>query len=230
MRHKDCLSDNELIDLFQGEMSRSQAASRLSHVALCPICSFRFDFLYQIRKETESKISAFAEANSPADPLPLLQQAARRKLAGLAPSASATTRLTPRPRSRLHFRFAFGILGIFLLVISAGYLAFDHIRPRSSLRSPDLKLTLLEPVGQIRHPPATFRWTPVVNAEGYYLELIDDRLQPVFNSSTYLVPEHIIPLEVQTQIVRGRTYVWSIKALDSDGNLLHSESGHFRLD
>ena len=228
MHRVNCLSDDELIDLFMGETSDPRTAAALSHVALCPICSLRFDILGLVREETEPKIAAFAESCSPSDPLTILRQAARRKLAGLAPETTAGKDRSSRPR--LTLRFAFGFLAILIVVATAGYLALDQFRPRATLRSSDLKLTLLEPIGRISRSPAAFRWTPVAHAEDYFLELIDDTLQPVFSSSTYLVSEHIIPLEVRAQIIRGRNYVWSVKAFDADGNILLSESGHFRLE
>lgn len=230
MSRKNCLSDDELVDLFLGELPGSRSAQLLSHVALCPICSLRFDILGLVREETEPKIAAFAESCSPSDPLTVLRQAARRKLAGLAPETPAGKDRRSRPRPRLTLRLAFGFLGILLVVATAGYIALDQFRPRATLRSSDLRLTLLEPIGRISLSPAAFRWTPVAHAEGYQLELIDDTLQQVFSSRTYLVTEHVIPAEVQGRLVRGQTYLWSIKALDADGNLLLSESGHFRLD
>jgi hypothetical protein len=230
MSRKNCLTDDELVDLFLGEISRSRSAQLLSHVALCPICSLRFDILGLVREETEPKIAAFAESCPHSDPQAVLRQAARKKLADLAPKTPAGKDRRPRLRPRFTLRLAFGFLGILLVVATAGYLALDQFRPRAALRTSDLRLTLLEPIGRINRSPVAFRWTPVAHAEDYTLELIDDTLQQVFSSRTYLVTEHVIPAEVQARLVRGRTYLWSINALDADGNLLLSESGHFRLD
>jgi hypothetical protein len=225
---KNCLSDDALIDLFLGETDRTRTARLLSHVALCPICSLRFDILRLVRKDTEPKVAAFAASCPTADPVTFLRQAARRKLAGLAPPPPASKKR--KAERRFTLRFAFGFLGLLFAFATAGYLALDHFRPRSALRGSDLKLTLVEPIGGISRFPKVFRWTPVALAEDYYLELIDDALEPVYKSSTYLVTEHVIPDDLKAKIARGRTYLWSIKAFDSDGNLLLSESGHFRLD
>lgn len=229
MSSKKCLSDDEFIALLLGEKSSHATGLLLGHIALCPVCSFRFDFLNRLRAEAEPKIADFTSRVTPSEAGPLLHKIARERLAELAArETSAPVRLSPPRRSRLMFRFAFGLLGVLLIAAAAGYLTLNHLRERAVLRSPALKLELLEPVGKISRPPAIFRWTPVLHAEDYRLELIDDSLQPVYSSGTYLVTEHAIPAEVRAMIVRGRTYVWSIKALDGDGNLLLSESGHFR--
>jgi len=227
---KNCLSDDELVDLCLGRMGRSRSAQLLGHVALCPVCSHRFEILGLVRKETDPQIAAFAASCPTADPISLVRQAARRKLAGLAPENPAGKDHRSRPRPRFTLRLAFGFLGFMLIVAAGGYLALEQLRPRATLRASDLSLTLLEPIGQVGRAPAAFRWTPVANAEDYQLELIDDTLQQVFSSRTYLVSEHVIPDEVQARLVRGRNYLWSIRALDAEGNLLASESGHFRLD
>jgi hypothetical protein len=66
-------------------------------------------------------------------------------------------------------RFAVGFVAVLAVVTTGAYLTLARLRKHSELRSPSLKISLLEPVAQFP-PSGIFRWTPVTNAEDYYLD------------------------------------------------------------
>jgi hypothetical protein len=234
MRGK-CSNDSALISLFMNEAGPSETDRLLRHLAACSRCTLRFDFLRQLNRELEPKVQAFigeAGAQTPEAVSSALRRAASERIqafrTSLAPPSSS-----PRTGffgSLLSLKFAVGFLAVLLVVSTVAYFALFKAPRQLELRSPSLKLTLLAPVGTRSAPPSIFRWTPVLHAEGYVLELIDDSLNRVHRGSTFLITELVLPAEIRSKLVKGRVYVWSISAHDADSNLLTSTSGSFVIE
>jgi hypothetical protein len=207
----------------------------LRHLASCSRCTLRFDVLKQLNRELEPKVAAFvceAAALTADEASSALCRAASDRIPALRAS------LTPPPSSSrtgffgslLSLKFAFGFLAVLLVLSAVAYFALYKAPRQSEMRSPSLKLTLLAPVGTLSAPPGVFRWTPVLQAENYVLELIDDSLGRVHRGSTFLITELVLPAEIRSKLVKGRVYVWSVSAHDADSNLLTSRSGSFVIE
>jgi hypothetical protein len=227
-----CPEDSVLIRLFMGDAPSREAARLSAHMGDCARCALRFDILKQLNRELKPQVEAFAGEISPVEAAPLLARAAADKMHALIPDlpADRPTLLTRPSGIPLFVRFTAGFLAILAVIVVGAYLGLARGDKLSNLRSPSFKLALLEPSGRISSCPTVFRWTPVLQAENYVFELIDDSLHVVHNASTYLIHEYILPADVRSGLVKGRTYVWSISAYDSDSNLLTSGSGAFVLD
>lgn len=217
-----CPSDGALIALFTNESPSRRADKLLRHLAACARCSFRFNVLRQVKRDLQPQVDAFAEAHPSASE-------------GAAALRGAALQKSPPPRPRpfgmvFGFRFAAGFVAVLVVVAAGGYLAQARLRRHSELRSPSPKLNLLAPMGSISSAPSVFRWTPVLNAEGYAIELVDDRLERVRVLSTFLITEAVLPADLRLKLISGRTYVWSVSARDGDGTLLASASGSFIIE
>jgi hypothetical protein len=234
MRGK-CPNDSALIRLFVNESGPPEADWLLRHLAACSRCTLRFDVLKQLNRELEPKVAAFvceAGALTPAAVSSALRRAASDKIQALRAShtPSPSSSRTGFFGSLLSLKFAVGFLAVLLVVSAVAYFALYKAPRQSELRSPSLKLTLLAPVGTLSSPPGVFRWTPVLHAEDYAFELIDDSLSRVHIGSTFLITELVLPADVRSKLVKGRVYVWSVSALDADSNLLTSRSGSFVIE
>jgi len=236
---RKCPKDSALVALFMNEASPRESAKLLRHLATCSRCSFRFKVLRQIKQDVEPGVGAFVEAHAddPAGAAALLRDAARRESSvlgtGNALSAPIPGRTSP-PRSRTFgafftLRFAAGLVAVLAVLTAAAYFALTRFQRHAVLRSPSLSLTLLTPLGEISAPPALFRWTPVLNAESYFLEIYDDSLKRVYRGGVFLITEAVLPPPVRSSLAKGRTYVWSISARDGDGILLATKSGSFTI-
>ncbi len=202
-----CPADSELIRFASRETSARETDRMLGHLAVCSRCSVRYGVLQQLKRDLEPRVDAFVaehEAARPSRPRPFAV------LAGL--------RLAP-------------VLALLALALGSGaYLAISRGGRHSDLRGSAAPLASIEPAGRISAPPAVLRWSPVPRAESYRLELIDDSLRRVHAGAAFLVNELVLPAEVRGALVRGRTYVWTVSALDADGNLLTSGSGSFVIE
>ena len=207
-----CPDDRTLIDVATGEAAPRVKDRTLGHLAVCSRCSVRYNVLRQLKRDLEPRVDAHLAP--PAAPLvPVL--GAR----GSSPFAFFSG-----------FRLA-AVLALLILVVGAGaYLAVSRAYRHSDLRSPSSELTLLAPRSRVPSAPAVFRWTPVLNAEQYDLELIDDALERVHQGSTFLINEMAVPAAVRARLVPGRAYVWTVSAKDGDSNLLTTRSGSFVIE
>jgi len=229
---RKCPKDGALIALFMNELPPREAEKLLRHLAACSRCTVRFNVLRQVKRDLQPQVDSFAGAFGADEGASLLRVAAGQKIRSLAPRPHGT----PSPALMSPFgmlsglRFAIGFVAVLAVVTTGAYLTLTRLQKHSELRSPSLKITLLAPVGSVSAAPSVFRWTPVLNAEDYKLELIDDSLGRVHILSTFLITEALLPAGVRSKLVKGRTYVWSISAHDADGNLVTSKSGSFTIE
>lgn len=231
-RFGKCPKDSALVALFMNETSGRAADKLLLHLAGCSRCSGRYDVLRHVKRDLEPKVEAFTAVPDPAGRATGLKSAALRGLKS-GPSLETSRSSSPgrpRPMAFLYsLRFAVAALILLAMVTTGAFVGLSRLRRYAVLRSPSVSLTLLSPSGEISNPPEVLRWTPVLNAEGYDLELIDDSLNRVYKSMMFLITEAVLPEAVRSALVRGRTYVWSVTARDGQGYLLASRSGSFTI-
>ena len=223
--NRRCPDDCALIRLAVGETSPRETDRMLGHMAACSRCAVRFDVLRQLKRDLEPRVDAFVAEHGPA-------------LDACAPSGAPSgvpARSARPPRSRplafpASLRWA-PVLALVALVVGVGaFLAVSRAACHSDLRSPSSKLTFLSPAGSIPAPPAVFRWSPVLKAEGYVVEVIDDSLDSIHTDSAFFVNELVLPPAVRDRFVKGKVYLWTVTARDKDSNLLTAGSASFVIE
>lgn len=228
MRH--CPADSALIALFMNEAPRRMKEKLLRHLAVCSRCTLRFSVLRQAKRELQPQVDSFAAAFSADEGAACLQDAARRKILELEPGPPRGHSPSSPFGVLLGLRAAAGLMAVLMVLTLAGYLLLTGLQRRAETRSPSAKLALLAPSGRLSAAPAEFRWTPVLNAEGYAIEIVDDTLTKIGRVSVFFINEVEIPPEIRSRLVKGRTYVWTVVAVDGDGNSLTSRSASFLVD
>ena len=229
---RKCPKDGALIALFMNELLPRETEKLFRHLAACSRCTVRFNVLRQVKRDLQPQVDSFADAFGADEGASLLRVAAGQKIRSLDHKPAGTRPTTfLRPLGMLTgLRFAIGFIAVLAVVTTGAYLSWAKLQMRSELRSPSLKIALLEPVGTVPSAPGIFRWTPVTNAEEYSIELIDDTLVRVHSGSTFLITESTLPAAARSKLVKGRPYVWSISAYDADGNLVTTKSASFTID
>lgn len=218
---RKCPDDSALVRLSIGEMSLREKDRTLGHLAVCSRCAVRYSVLRQLKRDLEPRVDAFVSA---------------REASLSADAATGAPARTPRALRSRPFAFLASLrwapaLILLALVLGAGaFLAVSRAARHSDLRSPSTKLTLLSPSGAVAAAPAVLRWSPVLKAEGYVVEVIDDALDSVHTDSAFFVNELVLPPAVRARLVKGRTYLWTVTARDRDSNLLTSGSASFVIE
>ena len=220
-----CPDDCALIRLAVGETSPRETDRRLRHLAGCSRCAARFNVLRQLKRDLGPRVDAFVSEHGPA-----LAAGAPCGAPSGVPARSARS-LSSRPLAFLaSLRWA-PVLALVALVVGVGaFLTISRAARHSDLRSPSGKLTLLSPAGAVPVPPAVLRWSPVLKAEGYVVEVIDDSLDSIHKDSAFFVNELVLPPAVRDRLVKGRVYLWTVTARDKDSNLLTSGSASFVVE
>ncbi len=218
---RKCPKDSRLVRFYVEGAGNPRMAAILDHVVRCPRCRLRFDTLIQLKGDIDPKIGEFARGLDPEVAVRQVRESAREKLGKLG---------VQNAPGRRRFRLASVTAALAIVVIAAGlFLSRSFFRPVARIRSPSLVLVLMEPVGTVREAPHVFKWTPVLHAESYSIQMIDESLREVFKSGTFLITELVVPPEVRASLERGATYVWSVLATDADSNTVASKSGSFTL-
>jgi len=228
----NCPKDNALVALAMNEAGPSAGQRLLRHLAVCPRCAIRFRVLRDLGRDLGPAVESYIGAVDASKAGALLRQAAARELDRLDPSASLSARFSRGARSLRSFglEFAGGLLIALFIALGAGYFAVYRPFVRTGERSPSANLELISPAGRQARVPGVFRWSPVLQAEDYTIEVRDESLARVFQGSTYLVNELVCPAELRSKLVRGKTYLWTVSAHDESGTLLASRSATFVVE
>lgn len=226
---RKCPDDCALIRLAVGETSPRETDLVLRHLAVCSRCAARFNVLRQLKRDLGPRVDAFVSDHGPALAAGA-PSSAPSHVSSSVPARSARP-LRPRPLATLaSLRWA-PVLALVAVVFGTGaFLAVSRAARHSDLRSPSSKLTLLSPAGSVPAPPAVLRWSPVLKAEGYVVEVIDDSLDRIHTGSAFFVNELVLPPAVRDRLVKGRVYLWTVTARDKDSNLLTSGSASFVVE
>jgi hypothetical protein len=216
--NRKCPDDRALIRLATAASAPREKERLLGHLAVCSRCSIRLSVLRQLKRDLAPQVEAF-----------VAEHASSRLSRSPRPCPPRPSRFGPIV-SLFGLRFAAGFIAVFLVAASGAFLALSRAARHSELRSPAAKLTLLAPAAKIPSAPRFFRWSPVLNAENYNFELIDDSLERVHSDGTFLINELALPADIRDKLIRGRTYVWTISAQDGDANVLTSRSSSFVIE
>lgn len=211
--NRKCPDDRALVRLATAASTPREKDRLLGHLAVCSRCSIRLNVLRQLKRDLAPQIEAFVGEHASS------RQSRPRRPSRFGPIVTL-----------FGLRFAAGFIAVFLVAASGAFLALSRAARHSELRSPAAKLTLLAPAAKIPSAPHLFRWSPVLNAENYSFELVDDSLERVHSDATFLINELAIPADIRDKLVRGRTYVWTISAQDGDANVLTSRSASFVIE
>jgi hypothetical protein len=227
---RKCPSDGALIRLLTSGAADRRMESILDHLARCPRCCARFDVLHKLHLELEPEIRDFQSQHLGDGASVLLAAAARKRLAEMRSTRPASGPSPSPAASLLGPKTAAAALAVFLLVATGLFLSRFVLQPKSAARSQSSELTLLEPLGKVSAPPGTFKWTPLRHAESYSIRLTDSSLREIHAAGTFLITEIVIPPEVRSSLQEGETYVWEVRAVDGDSNVLAVRSGYFILE
>lgn len=120
------------------------------------------------------------------------------------------------------------VLGSAVIVIAASFFLLRLEKKPVYRGNGSGKLVLLEPAGFIQKPPSVFTWTPIKGADTYEIRIIDEELNTILASGTKDT-ELLLSKDTLSKLVRGKTFVWTIKAYDDESRVLDTTSGSFEI-
>ncbi|OGD18230.1 MAG: hypothetical protein A2Y69_14940 [Candidatus Aminicenantes bacterium RBG_13_59_9] len=213
-----------------GGLRKDKLNRFLEHVSQCSRCQKIYEVMAAVKNELAARSLNIPESLSPEDSR-AWQRSARVRLAEIERSERAKAK---KPHSSWILSAKFLVPATLLLVIVvAGYILFlSPVGQRDRLRSVDSgELRLLAPVGHLTAPPEEFSWTPVPGADAHVLTMTDEKLNRIFFDDTLKASTKIpLPEKLWKGLERGRTYVWTVIAVDEDNHALATKSASFIID
>jgi hypothetical protein len=117
-----------------------------------------------------------------------------------------------------------------LVIILLGYIFMVRIPSvDKALRGRQAQeIKLIEPKEKLERAPEIFRWTDVEGKDAFDLKIIDDELNSIFHGKVKEARLRL-PAEVRDQFKRGKTYLWTVEAVDEEDRILASASRYFEI-
>lgn len=83
-----------------------------------------------------------------------------------------------------------------------------------------ISIEALSPRGEIPRAAIEFHWSQVRGAKHYTLEILDDKLNPLYRKDMIEGESFSLPLNVRDKLNSGQLYFWKVTAeMDEDGQL-----------
>jgi len=187
-----CPSMEELSASTKAVFFSRKRTSLHRHVVDCPECAKKIKLLLRLHLEAEDVGRAVDKLRSPEKASPF---GPRR------PAVQAAA-----------FFFGLAFLGLSLWTVFGGGRLGESAAERQGPRRIQ-KWKIFEPVGHIRKPPSLiFRWKYSGNAEGFLLELFDERLALVAKIDDIPSSAVELPGRILDGLRPGRPYFWMVTA------------------
>jgi hypothetical protein len=203
----DCPSREAFEKSFRTDATLEERERMADHAMACPSCRARMEVLLDVRQEIASRRRVF-------------RPMAKASLEELKSRVSARP---SRPRRFLGVRLMpIATAGALLAAALVAVFIIGPLAPRDGvMRDGEAGgLVLLSPKGEIKGTPMEFRWDGPVEANTYFIEVIDDRLAVIIPQTGTVERFYSLPIGYENRFAPGRTYIWSLTAVDDVGRTI----------
>jgi len=194
-----CPSDDRFLDFFLEKNGGPGEEGLLDHLRNCSDCRVKFGLLRELDPVLWAQFRRFRP----------LARASRRELRNRLRRPGMAGR-----RGLVRFLAAAGSAAALLLAV----FVLPGLPPRGNdaLERGGITDNISLPSGCLTEPPLLFVWTPLPDGDGYRFELIEENLG-LLATLSLKEPWAMIPASVRKGLVPGRTYLWTVEAINDDG-------------
>ncbi|MBN2246963.1 MAG: hypothetical protein JW755_14085 [Candidatus Aminicenantes bacterium] len=197
---KNCLPPEKLLLLARGELPDKEKGNCLMHISNCIFCSRETKAILKILHYEKQMIN------------------------------EATRKRTKNQKSILGLSWRTAAFsGLLILIAISSFFVADRIMNSDSFRGENSpSLNLITPVDTYTSKPfPMFKWTEVQEAEYYILELYDEFLEPLWESSKIYTTEFRLPEEVVFSLRPNNDHYWMVTAYISSRKTVESSLKKF---
>lgn len=215
----DCPKSDDFVKAFLGEAADGAAPEFLEHVARCPFCRPKMQVLAKVRAGLEARVGMVPEAGLTREESRKLRRAAVEQLRLMRPPAHRLS------RRALQVTAAAGVM------LALGYLYLNNsLHSPAAMRGPvQLELRLLAPGPVLQGAPSDFSWSDIPGRDDFRFILVDDELNTIYETETEETSLRL-PEKERAKLMKGMTYLWTIRALDDNSRELASSSRVFEVE
>jgi hypothetical protein len=219
---RGCPKGEDFVRFCLGEFDSGARREFLDHTLFCPVCRPRLRLMTKLQAEVEAKGSQIPGAGL-----------TRRENSALREMAAEHLRSLRRPSRRLRLRLlplgTVASIGVIALVLGYFFLKNapnSHFAVRGNANQ---GLRLIGPDAKLAQAPVTFSWTDVRGRDDFQFVLIDDELNTIYTAGTKDIKLRLPEAERQ-KLTKGKTYLWTVRALDDNSRELASASREFEIE
>ena len=218
-----CPTEGAFLKAFLRGPDMAEREKVAKHAAVCPRCLRKFNVLSGLETELKAREKEIEEECLSREEMKALEKMARERLRDLSGQPA---------RPFLKSQASVGIsLGVSLVLAVLGYfLLVRNSSPKLILRGvPSQELQLIKPQGMLKEAPEVFVWTEVKGRETFVFRLVDEELNTVYRTKLSTPRAHL-PAEVKDNLVKGKTYLWTVEAQDEECDTLASDYLTFEIE
>lgn len=214
-----CPSDELLTKSFSAEVSEEEKCKIIDHVTGCASCHWKFEALREIFMGAHEIARSFEGVSLSKEEVRQLKNRAKRKIVMLEKERLGKRGPGFKERVRAlfsshRFKYAPAAVGGLMIILAALFV----LRIPQNLRKDIIRgeeeqiLELISPKGEIDRPPIIFTWKPYPKAVDYEVRLLDEELNPVWNSEKIQKTEIELPSALLPKMEKGKMFYWKVIA------------------
>lgn len=220
---KRCPSKESILSIFENSLSSRKKDRIIDHVVKCAYCHQEFELFLGLSREEGKTAKEISE---------WLREKDRESVPARKPAKIRSIIFFPWAGRRNIWKLA--AISIAFLIFTFSLISIRTIlksklnEERGKIRD---QVRLISPAqGQAVTRPLIFRWTKVIKAEFYQLEIFDATLLPLWKSPPVTGLSLALPPELETAIKENEVYFWMVIAVLPGGMTRESPLERFILD
>jgi len=218
----DCPETEDFVRAFLGETGDWTGQEFIDHVRRCPCCRPRMQVLANVKAELEARADTVPETGLTGKEARALRSVAVEQLRLMKPPPRSLS-LRPLPVA--------AVAVVAVLALALGYLYLNStLHSRFAMRGTiNQELRLLEPGVHLREAPTDFSWSDVPGRDEFRFVLIDEALNTICEMDTHGTGLRL-PENERQKLAKGKTYLWTVLAMDDNDRELASASREFEIE
>jgi hypothetical protein len=217
-----CPKKEDFIRAFLGETGDYSRQEFLDHVRRCPCCRPKMQVLAKVQAELEARADTVPESGLTGEEMRELRRVAGERLRLMRPRARFIS-FRPLPVA------AVTVAAVIALALGYLYLSNTLLSRLAVRGSVSQELRLLGPGAHLREAPADFSWSDIPGRDEFRFVLIDESLNTICEIDTHSTGLRL-PEEERQKLVAGKSYLWTVLALDNNDGELASASREFEIE
>jgi len=214
-----CPSDELLIKSFSAEVSEEEKLATIDHVTRCASCHWKFEALREIFMGTKEIARSFEEVSLSKEEVRQLKDKAKSKIVELEKERLEKLKPGFKEKARAFFSYkGFKYIpaaagGLMIILAALLVLRIPQNIKKDMIRGEEEQiLELISPKGEIDRPPIIFTWKPYPKAVDYEVRLLDEELNPAWNSEKIQKTEIELPSALLPKMEKGKMFYWKVIA------------------
>jgi hypothetical protein len=194
-----CIIEKRWKDFFGGRLSHSSKSKLIDHMTNCVACAQEFELFLETERFKNALIADIGN------------------LIGAEPAPPKSTAIRPSPFRRLQFKWKYSLVfsGVAVLSLVLAMLLMRHPKVPSiadvTRGNQPVEIELQNPLDESKRKQSLeFKWKSGESFDSYIIEIYDDSLRQIWQSSLLTKSRLAIPKEIFDSLENDKMYYWMV--------------------